>query len=64
MARELRNKFLMAHVYRSRAEHLRTIAGGPLGEPDRDLLIEIAVDLERQAKAAEARARFAEAGEA
>ena len=64
MGRELRNKFLMARAYRDRAEQLRTIASGPLAEFDRDLLLEIAGDLERQAKAAEARARFAEAGEA
>jgi len=64
MGRELRNKYLMARVYRTRAEKLRTIAGGALGEPERDLLLEIAADLERQAKAAEARARLAQAAEA
>jgi hypothetical protein len=63
MTRELRNKFLMARVYRDRAEQLRTIANGSLAEPDRDLLITVALDLERQAKVSEARARQAEARE-
>jgi hypothetical protein len=51
-------------MYRSRAEQLRTIANGLLGESDRDLLIGLAVNFERQAKSAEERARWEEAREA
>ena len=59
MAREMRNKFLAARLYRERAEELRTIADGLSRDLERDLLISIANDYDRQAKSAEARGRAA-----
>ena len=57
MAREMRNKFLAARAYRERAEELRTIADGLSRDIERDLLMSIAQEYERQAKSAEARGR-------
>ena len=59
MAREMRNKFLAARVYRERAEELRTIADGLTRDIERDLLNSIAQEYDRQAKSAEARGRAA-----
>jgi len=57
MGREMRNKFLAARSYRERAEEFRTIADGLIRDIDRDLLMSIANEYERQAKSAEARGR-------
>ena len=59
MARELKNKLILANIYRERAEELRTIADGLTRDLERNLLVNIADDYERQAKSAEARARRA-----
>jgi len=64
MARGMRNKFLVVAVCCSQADRLRTIADRSLAAEDRDLLITLAQDLERQAKTAETRARQEVAREA
>jgi len=55
----MRNKFLAARKYRDRAGELRAIAERLPLDTDRDLLISMADDYERQAKSAEARGRAA-----
>jgi hypothetical protein len=59
MAREMRNKFLAARFYHDRAQELRAIADGLTRESERQLLISMAEDYERQARSAEARGRAA-----
>ena len=59
MAREMRNKFLAARMYRERAETLRTIADGLTRDVERNFLMSMAEDYDRQAKSAEARGRIA-----
>ena len=59
MTREMRNKFLAARMYRDRAEELRCIADGLTLVTQRELLMAMAEDYDRQAKSAEARGRAA-----
>lgn len=64
MSREMRNKFLAARRYRDRAEELRAIAERVSVDTNRDLLLSMADDYDRQAKSAEARGRAALAASA
>jgi len=60
----MRNKFLAARRYRDRAEELRAIAERVSVDTNRDLLLSMADDYDRQAKSAEARGRAALAASA